>query len=490
MFVFLTPFFGQSQVKFYEIFTNNGYDFGQGVVQLEDSSYVITGSSSSFVEGASQVFLLKIDKFGSYKWSTNYGGPESEGGRRVMYKKNEGFYIAGYTNSIGKGGYDDYLVKTDELGNFLWEKSYGGDGWEKVNDATMLMDTGIMMVGQTNTNTAGNDDIYIVRTDKNGDTLWTKTLGSTGNDFATCIRQLNDSICIIGGQKYIEDSLMNKAYLLCIKTNGDIQWEGYYGNRGDYIFNDLCLVGDHINSVGHNLNPLYTELDAYSAKILTTGVFISEFVTVTPGKESYELTTTYGLVDKIYLAYSRMLEGSTFPIGEDLNIGRFNEANYGWEGVVFGVTNTGDDIGGQIISTSDGGAIIVGYNTAYGSGGNNVFVAKIGVNDDFPLTDGTPVTYSLVQIEEEIINDNISIYPNPASKEIFVNGVNDFKEIIIRDIAGRDLPLVLSSDSILSNINTQNSYKINIENLEIGNYFITIISDSAPIVIKMITVVK
>ena len=87
------PYLADSQVKFYELFTNNGYDFGQGITQLEDSSYVVTGSSSSFVEGASQAFLLKIDKFGTYKWSASYGGIESEGGRRVLYKKNVGFYL-------------------------------------------------------------------------------------------------------------------------------------------------------------------------------------------------------------------------------------------------------------------------------------------------------------------------------------------------------------------------------------------------------------
>ena len=485
------PYLAESQVKFYEIFTNNGYDFGQGITQLEDSSYVVTGSSSSFVEGASQAFLLKIDKFGTYKWSASYGGIESEGGRRVLYKKNVGFYVAGYTNSIGKGGFDNYLVKTDESGNFLWEKSYGGTGWEKVNDATMLIDTGIMMVGLTNTNTAGNDDIYIVRTDKDGDTLWTKTLGGNGDDFATCIRQLNDSICIIGGQTYVQDSLLKKAYLLCIKTNGEIQWEHYYGNKGEYIFNDLCIVGDHINPVGSNLFPLNSELDAYSAKIDTSGAFISEFLTVTPGKESYELTTTYSAVDKIYLAYSRLLEGTTFPVGEDLNIARFNEANYGWEGLAFGITNTGDDVGGQIISTSDGGAIIVGYNTSYGAGGKNVFIAKIGINDDFPLTNGVPTTYSLVQLEEQLMQDNISMYPNPASSELFLNIPNDLSEIIISTISGQRIsgitPQQINNLSVTDT--EQNLCKINLDTLESGNYYISIISKTM-IVNKMFTIIK
>ena len=116
----LSPNFIFGQTNFYKIYTNNGYDIGQGVVQLEDSSYVITGSSSSFKEGASQAFLLKVDSLGKYIWSKDFGGDESEGGRRVLYKKNVGYFIAGYTNSIGKGGYDNYLAKTNEKGDFSW----------------------------------------------------------------------------------------------------------------------------------------------------------------------------------------------------------------------------------------------------------------------------------------------------------------------------------------------------------------------------------
>ena len=295
-----------------------------------------------------------------------------------------------------------------------------------------------------------------MRTDKDGDTLWTKTLGGNGDDFATCIRQLNDSICIIGGQTYVQDSLLKKAYLLCIKTNGEIQWEHYYGNKGEYIFNDLCIVGDHINPVGSNLFPLNSELDAYSAKIDTSGAFISEFLTITPGKESYELTTTYSAVDKIYLTYSRLLEGTTFPVGEDLNIARFNESNYGWEGLAFGITNT-----------------------AYGAGGKNVFIAKIGINDDFPLTNGVPTTYSLVQLEEQLMQDNISMYPNPASSELFVNIPNDLSEIIISTISGQRISGITSQQiNNLSVTDTeQNLCKINLDTLESGNYYISIISN-------------
>ncbi len=76
-----------SQTNFYKIYSNNGYDIGQGVVQLEDINYVTTWSSGFLKEGASLFFLLKVDSLGKYIWSKYFGGAESEGGRRVLYKK-------------------------------------------------------------------------------------------------------------------------------------------------------------------------------------------------------------------------------------------------------------------------------------------------------------------------------------------------------------------------------------------------------------------
>jgi hypothetical protein len=212
VFSLIVSFNSFEQISFYKLFTDNGYDFGQGVVQLEDSSYVLTGSSSSFYTESSQVFLLKIDSLGNKIWSTNYGGTGSDWGRRVLYKKNVGFFIAGYTNSIGEGGFDYYLIKTDESGNFEWEKSYGSYGWEKVHDAALTRDTGVVMVGETSSNLSDNQDVYIVRTNQIGDTLWTKTMGGNSDDFATSIEPYRDSLFLISGTKYIEDSLVNKAF--------------------------------------------------------------------------------------------------------------------------------------------------------------------------------------------------------------------------------------------------------------------------------------
>ena len=466
---FLTPILVSGQIDFYKIYTNNGYDFGQGIVQLEDSSYVVTGSSSSFQNGASQAFLLKVDSLGDYKWSKNYGGSESDGGRRVLYKKNVGFYIAGYTNSYGNGGYDNYLIHTDEQGNFLWNKTYGGSGWEKVNNAILLPDTSIVMVGQSNSGTDGNDNFYIVRTNQNGDTLWTKNFGTSGNDFATSVKSINDSMFVVGGTKYISDSLKNKAYLMCYKNDGQLVWEHYFGNQGEYQINDISIVGNEINVVGFRKNFVPNDFDGYAAKVNINGNFIYEFAYSYTTVETYEQITAYGTSGNFYIVYNQQQDGVTFPIGKDILAGRFTSGLV-YDNHALGFSNTGDDISGQIIATNDGGVIVVGYNTSFGAGGNNVYLTKIGANDVFPITTGAPTPNTLVKVNELKNSEGIQVYPNPTNDELNILLPNDFEgEIELKDISGR---------SVYSEKIEESKFKISMikNNIQQGNYFIYITS--------------
>ena len=110
---FVLPVFIAGQISFYKVYSDDGYDKGYGIVQLQDSSYMLTGSSSSFDNNA-QVYLLHIDSLGNYIWSNSYGGAESDVAKRILYQPGFGYFVAGTTNSFGNGAYDALLMKIDE----------------------------------------------------------------------------------------------------------------------------------------------------------------------------------------------------------------------------------------------------------------------------------------------------------------------------------------------------------------------------------------
>ena len=417
LFIGCSTSFGQ--IKFFNLYTNNGSDQGQGIVQLEDSSYVITGSSSSFT-GSAQAFLMKIDSLGNYIWSNHYGGAESESGRRVLYKKGFGYFICGFTNSFGAGDFDNYLVKVDENGIFEWEKSYGGTGWERVHDAALTRDTGTIMVGETSSNETDNQDIYIVRTDIQGDTLWTKTIGGTGADIATCIKAYTDSTFVVGGQTYVEDSLLTKGYMIHLHEDGTILWESTFGANGDYWVGDFVFNGPIMAGIGGTVGDLTDDVDLFIFTHYMDGVFGGGYNVLYEGDADGKSMVRFGATNDYYLGF-HAINQFTYDNGSDINISKHLQTGLAWEETIpIGFENP--DVIGDMIPTSDNGAIMVGYTTGVISGGNEIFVAKIGPNDDYPFIDNSS-TQNVVALDEITVLHDWRIYPNPA--ETFVNVSTD-----------------------------------------------------------------
>ena len=431
---------GVGQISFFKLFSNNGYDFGYGVVQHEDSSYMICGSSSSFIDGPSQAFMLKIDSLGSYLWSSHYGGSESDMANRVLYKKDFGYFLAGYTNSFGNGAYDFYMVKTDMNGVQEWQKTYGGPEWERVNDAALTRDTGTILVGQTNSWTGGDQDIYIVRTDISGDTLWTKRIGGIGDDIAHSIVQYNDSTFFIGGELYIEDSLQTKGFVMRIIDNGIVQWFDTIGFNGVQGIYDLDVDPFHLNFVGYWFDPVAQyKKDFYGFVTFENTYVENNFVSPPTGNDWFrEHVTTYGFENKKYIA-GKFKNASSELFGYDVAFARVGSSLW-WDNSSSTLAYAGDDDCGQLIPTSDGGVLFVGFTSTLGSGGANVFVEKIGPGDIHPLIDTSPLIDQLVFVNELNLPSDFKVYPNPASDELVLVSSKDIDfEYVLINMHGREV---------------------------------------------------
>ncbi len=464
--IVVLSFIASTQEKFYKVYSSNGYDYGQGIVQLEDSSYAVCGSSSSFLDAPSQAFLLKLDKNGNFVWSRHYGGNEFEWGRRVLYKKNFGYFITGYTNSMGNGGYDAYLVKTDESGILEWEKTYGESGWERINDAALTRDSGVLMVGETNSTLNGDNDIYLVRTNKLGDTLWTRKWGGSGEDRANGIVALNDSVYVIGGERYIEDSLMLKGFVFAIHENGTLLWSDTLGKNGEYGINDVTINTNEsiIDFVGWRFNTVVNDKNPFSGRLFFNGTLDYDIEQSNNGPNILQSITHYGPLNKTYIAYT-YTDPSSFQDGFDISIARFTQDLW-WDNSYVLVSYPKEDIVGDLIKTSDGGAISVGYFSEYGAGGANVYVLKIGPGDDYPNTTGTPFPNSIVNVYENQLSDDFNVYPNPFNEKIQVNPYNADPYILeILDIQGRVVERLklMNQASIETSDLLQGSYLLNIK---------------------------
>jgi hypothetical protein len=146
-------------------FGGSAADRGNWLQKTSDGGFIIAGSTGP--DGTRDAFLIKTDAGGNEQWTKQFGGAADEQGEFVQQTADGGYILAGSTSSIGAGQSDFYLVKTDASGNTLWERSYGGPGGDWAYSAQQTAD-GFVLVGCTQSYGAGDYDVFVVKTDANG----------------------------------------------------------------------------------------------------------------------------------------------------------------------------------------------------------------------------------------------------------------------------------------------------------------------------------
>lgn len=177
-------------------------DLGYFVQQTFDGGYIIAGCTESFGAGSSDAYLVKTDRNGNEVLSKTYGGANHDECHSARETSDGGYIIVGYTESFGAGGSDVYLIKTDMNGDTLWTKTYGGTRSEAGYSVQQTSDGGYIITGYTGSFALGNSDVYVIKTDAHGDTMWTKTYGGSGDDCGYSIQQTSDGGYVIGGSMY------------------------------------------------------------------------------------------------------------------------------------------------------------------------------------------------------------------------------------------------------------------------------------------------
>ena len=125
-FVSMNAVHSNAQITFQKTFGGIGTDYGYSVRQSSDGGYIITGYTQSFGAGGRDVYLIRTDVFGDPLWTKTYGESNIDYGWTVVQTTDGGFIVGAHTGSFGAGGHDVYLIKTDSNGDTLWTKVYGG----------------------------------------------------------------------------------------------------------------------------------------------------------------------------------------------------------------------------------------------------------------------------------------------------------------------------------------------------------------------------
>ncbi|MCK5370515.1 MAG: hypothetical protein KAQ62_18260 [Cyclobacteriaceae bacterium] len=335
---------------------------GNDVIMTSDGSYLITGSNqSTSANGSRDVYLLKVDNKGAVLWEKTFGGVGIDYGAALLELPDGGYLIGGSSSSFGDGNDDYYLIKTDSLGITVWEKTYDAGSRDHCASICLTSDGGYLLIGTTSAN------IYIIKVDSGGGIVWDRTfLDMSG----ASIIETADNNFMIAGTKYtiVNNEFERDAMIMKINSNGIPVWTKTFGieqSRAKSIF--PTSTGGYI-AAGYTQVSSSNIRDMYLINIDSNGdtIWIRNYGGDSiDSSDSVTQTSDGGFI----------LTGSTDSFGAgnfDLYLVKVDQGgSFQWQ-KTFGGTNS--DYGRAVVLSSEDGFVITGTKD------NELYLIKTDAN--------------------------------------------------------------------------------------------------------------
>ncbi len=426
-----------------------------GFVQTADGGFVLYGHSSSPAngdrsqptQGGFDYWIVKLDSNGVKEWDKDFGGNNDDLLYSLTVTKDGGYLLGGtsYSGTSGdktdslRGAQDYWILKTDSAGNKLWDKTFGGNNIDWMYSCVQTADSGFIIGGYSYSDSSGEKssankgqkDYWIVRTDKEGNLVWEKSYGSTGDDWFYVIKHTADDNYILGGFSN-SDSSGDKSqntwglydcWIIKIDTAGNKIWDKDYGgtsidglyalittNDGGFIFG-----GPSISGVGGNkTQPSWGAYDYWVIKTDKDGNYEWDADFGGTGNEEV-FGNIFQTNDNGYmisgLSYSGIGGNKTENnLGAEQSwvVKTDSMGNFQWDKTIF---TTGHDEAGFCAQSTDGCSVFVNFTSA-GTGGYKTQPSWNNTDDYWivKFCDSVP------NAVEAILPDNqIKILPNPIT---------------------------------------------------------------------------
>jgi hypothetical protein len=375
-----------------------GDERGYEVKQTLDGGYVVAGETNSFGAGQYDAYLVRTDANGDTLWTKTYGGSEYEFGYSVVVTPDSGFIVAGVTTSFGAGGRDIYLVKTNSMGDTVWTKTYGGTNHDAAGTIIPTSDGSYLIVGTTYSSGAGGADLYILKIDANGDSLWSVTHGGSSSETGWSVEETVDGGFIIAGQTLSFGAGNQDAYVVRTDSVGGLAWWCTFGGPDD----DRSFSVQATSDGGYAAAGRTYSFGAGGADI---------FVVKTDSAGDSLWTKTHGgLINDEANALLEEPGGALIVAGYS-----FSFTSGSNDAILLSLDANGDSVwaelaGGpgeeeasSVLSTGTGSYVIAGYTNSFGAGGLDLYIAEV-----------EPPTGVYVGKEPRTLKPSLWIEPNPS----------------------------------------------------------------------------
>lgn len=266
----------KGDLKFTKTFGGAGRDEAKAVVRASDGGYLIAGLSDSFKKaGSPRLYAVKTDASGNSLWSVTYGGDIYDEASGVINAVDGGYILCGTTKSPGSGMQDMLLLKIDTRGNTVWSKTYGGKQPDFGNNVINTDDGGYAIIGSSGSfGNNNNSDIYLVKTDADGDCVWARTYGGLGIDQGVTVINSGDGGYVLGSTSESFSYGSSDLLVIAVDSNGNSLWTKHFGGKEDDYLGAILKEKDGNYAIcGWTASSGAGEYDGYFLKIKKNGEF-------------------------------------------------------------------------------------------------------------------------------------------------------------------------------------------------------------------------
>lgn len=367
----------QLQAQGWEIyFGGNNEDFGHAIIQTQDRGYAVAGFSESFgaygnpSDGDMDVYVIRTDVDGKEIWSYVYDDGFVEHGYSIIETADKGFLVVGDIRQTQLSDQNVYLLKIDAYGQKVWSKQFGGAG----NDfGYRIIPTansgGYLIVGATNSSGNVENDVFLVKLDAQGDQVWAKAYGTSGNDFGRGVIEVSDGYIATGSAYNILNGSTD-LYLFKIDFNGNLVWQKFFGEPNDIDegYNLLQTKDGNLAIVGYT----GSSSDVWLLKVNPAGEEIwSRTFGGIFGDQGFDIVAAAN-GDLIITGVTEI-----DPTNSDAFLARYDlEGNQMWFNTIGRGTHV--DWAQSVAATDDGGFVVTGYNSLFTTFINDVTITKTG----------------------------------------------------------------------------------------------------------------
>ena len=409
------------------------YDVGYSVQQTSDGGYIITGKALSFSAGSYDVGLLKTAPNGNLEWLKLFGGTNEDCGNSVMQTTDGGYIVVGYTFSFDIGAGDLWLIKTDSNGNLAWSKTFGGTNGDIGVSIQQISAGGYIIAGSTASFGAGQGDVWLIKTDSSGNEIWSKTFGGTDWDIAASVTVTSDGGYVVTGNQSSISAGSTDVGLLKTDTNGNLLWFRNFGGvqeDGGYCVKETS--DGELIITGYTSSFTAGKKDVWLIKTNSEG--IQQWSKSFGGDEN---DVGYSVVQSQDGGY--VVAGVTNSFGAgSADIGLLKTDSLGNLIWITSIGGPNADVATDIMLTSDNGYIITGSTASFGVGLDDVWLVKLE-------PDITSVEENFI-VEDYILEQN---YPNPFNPSTTIKWQQPetgFVTLKIYDVLGREITTLVDEE--------------------------------------------